>query len=101
MATSEELAAKRASIEKLRQQIADTEAKRFERETAATNDITMRQLEAEETRLKAELALARDDASASSVRESNADLLSTVRDDQKAASDALKSAQAQNSGQGA
>ena len=56
--SDEDLQAKSEEVKKLREQVANVEAERVQRERALANDVTMRQLEAEEAALKARLAVA-------------------------------------------
>lgn len=69
MATSDEDVAKKAeAVEKLRQQVANAESTREVRERELHNDIQMRQLEAEEARLKTRLAVAKEEGKVAHVK---------------------------------
>lgn len=92
--TEEDLDKKRHGLEKLREQIAEAHASRESREQALSNEISMKQLDAEEARLRAELAAAREAAKASTVKSGTADLLDTITDEQKAAEASAKAAEA-------
>ena len=88
--TEEDLEKKRASVDKLREQIADAQSSREERERNLSNEIAMKQLDAEEARLKAELAATREAAKASNVKAGTADLIETLGDDEKRANEQAK-----------
>jgi hypothetical protein len=61
MPTSDEDLQKQSErVQKLREQVADAEAKRVERESSLANDVTMAQLQAEEAALEARLAVAKE-----------------------------------------
>ncbi len=57
--SSEDLQAKAEEVEDLRQQVADAEADRVRREAELANEVTFKQLEAEEAALRARLAVAK------------------------------------------
>ena len=67
--SDEDVARKVASVEKLRQQVADAESKRLDNERSQTNAIQLRQLEAEEARLQLELTRAKATSTVASARE--------------------------------
>lgn len=67
--SEEELKKKRDNVEKLRQQVADEEAKRVTRERELSNDVTAAQLDAEAVRLEARLAAAKDSNKVAAVKE--------------------------------
>src|SRR3712207_3997498 len=86
VATSQEdLDQKAADLQKLREQVADEEAKRVVREQEVANDVTMRQLEAEEAALRARLAVAKEQGKVSAVKEGAAAPLDAVKDQLAAA----------------
>lgn len=94
MPTSEDdLAAKAEEVQKLRDQVTAQEATRESRERDLANDITMRQLEAEEASLRARLAVAKEGAKAGSVKEGAAAPLGAVQDQLKAAVEQQKAAE--------
>lgn len=69
MPTSDEDLQKRAEqVQKLREQVADEEAKRTDRERALANDITMAQLDAEAAQLEARLQVAKNAGKVSEVK---------------------------------
>lgn len=69
MPTSDEDLQKKADdVQKLREQVADAEAKRVERERVVSNDLHMAQLESEEAALRARLAQAREASKVSNVK---------------------------------
>lgn len=69
MPTSDEAVQKKADdVQSLREKVADAEANRVTRERELSNDITMRQLEAEEARLEAALSRAKQDGKVASVK---------------------------------
>jgi len=90
--TDEDLAKKAAQVQRLREQVVAAESQRVSREAEVANDITMRQLEAEETRLQAQLAAAKNDSKASSVNAGAASVLDTIKGQQENA-DAFAKAQ--------
>ena len=93
MATSdEELQAKADKIQKLREQIAAEEAKRLEREAAVANDITAAQLDAEATRLQAQLEAAKNANKANAVKDGAANVLEAAKADLKTAAAAASAA---------
>lgn len=55
MATDEEVKEARLRVERLREELANNERARVDREREASNDITLTQLKAEEARLEAQL----------------------------------------------
>lgn len=86
MPTSDEDLAKKAdSVQKLREQVADAEAKRVERERSVSNDITMAQLESEEAALRARLAAAREASKVSTVKSGAEAPLAAAKEQMEAA----------------
>lgn len=67
--SDEDLAKQGEKVVKLREQVAQAEAERIERETAAGNEIAMLQLQAEEERLQTQLLLSKDQKKVASVKE--------------------------------
>lgn len=95
--TDEELDKQRKELEKLREQVAETEAQRTEREQEQSRVLDMANMKAEEERLRAQLAAAREAAKLSSVRSGTAEQIDQAKDDAKAAqeqSDAQAKAEA-------
>lgn len=90
--SDEELDQRRARVEKLREQVAQEEAKRIEREADAANEITAAQLDAEATRLEAQLQMAKAANGAKAVSEGIATVTQPVKDE-KASAVALQRAQ--------
>lgn len=76
--SDEELQKKAEDVDKLRQQVANAEATREQREKELANDITLKQLEAEEASLKARLAVSKDAGKVSNVRDGAAAPLNAV-----------------------
>lgn len=69
MPTSDEEVQKKADrVAKLREQVANAEATRVDRERELSNDITMKNLEAEEAALEARLQVAKDASKVSVVK---------------------------------
>jgi hypothetical protein len=66
--SDEDVARKVERVEKLRQQVADANAKRLENERAQTNSIQFAQLEAEEARLELELTRAKSASTVSAAK---------------------------------
>lgn len=66
--SDEDLQKKQEHVEKLRQQLADEENKRVERETELSNDIAAGQLDAEAARLEAQLTAAKSANKVSAVK---------------------------------
>lgn len=95
MATSDEdLASKADSVQKLREQVQEAEAKRVMRENEISNDITMKQLEAEEASLQARLTAARDGAKVATVKDGASAPLDAVASQMEAAVAQQKAAEA-------
>jgi hypothetical protein len=88
--SDEDLQKKAEEIQKLRDQVANKEATREQREIDLANDITMKQLETEEAQLRARLNVANDAAKVSVVKDGAAAPLSAVEDNLKAAVAAQK-----------
>lgn len=76
--TDKDLEQKRASIERLREQITTQEAKASSVVQEQNNAIEMAQLEAEEARLQAQLAAAREQAKVSNIRSGSDALTDTL-----------------------
>jgi len=87
MATISEndLEQKRQHNEKLRQQIADAEAKAAAQVVQVSNELAAAELDAETARLERQLEAARQTAKVSVAREGSASNLDTVKEDLKAA----------------
>lgn len=68
MATDEEVKEARLRVERLRQELANNERARADREREASNDITLMQLKAEEARLEAQLATQGNSSTEEAVR---------------------------------
>ena len=79
--TDEELVKKQAHVQKLREQVANEEAKRTERQADLVNDITARQLDAEAARLEAQLEAAKQANKVSAVKEGAASVVAPVEED--------------------
>jgi hypothetical protein len=92
--TDEELDKERDRIAKLREQIAEANSAREDRERGLTNDIAKAQLQAEGARLEAELAEAKAAAKASTVKAGASDQLEVNREAEKAADERTKAAAA-------
>jgi hypothetical protein len=94
MATSdEEVQNKAEAVEKLRQQVADAEVARVAREQELSNDLTMAGLEAEEERLKARLAVAKDAGKVSAVKGGAGAPLEAAKEQMKLAVEQRKAAE--------
>jgi hypothetical protein len=86
MPTSEEELQKQSQrVEKLRQQVADAESVRVQRERDLANDVTMAQLQAEEAMLEARLAAAKDAGKVGSVKEGAEAPLDAAKEDMRLA----------------
>jgi hypothetical protein len=92
--TDEDLAKQQATVEKLREQVADAERTRLDRERSQHNAIRMAELQAEEARLTAQLASARDAAKAGSVQQGAAAPLEAARADLAVAQEQAAATQA-------
>ena len=94
MPTSEEdLQRKAEELQKLREQVQDAETVRVEREREIANDVTMRQLEAEEAALRARLAVAKDAGKVAAVKSGAAAPLEAVKEQLQAATAQQKAAE--------
>lgn len=82
--TSEELQAKADAVQSLREQVADLENDRQQREAVLSNQIAMTQLETEEAQLRARLAQAQQAVEGGAV-ENAATPLATAREQMEAA----------------
>lgn len=86
MPTSDEDLQKKAErVQKLREQVSNAQATREQRERDLANDVTMRQLEAEEAALEARLAVAKDAGKVASVKEGTSTVLDAVTSEMEAA----------------
>lgn len=94
--SDDDLAKKQDYVEKLRQQVASEEAKRTEREAGLQNDITAAQLDAEASRLEAQLQAAKDANKVAAVK-AGASNVTDVLEQEKA--DAAAAAKAANESQ--
>jgi hypothetical protein len=79
--TDEELEQKRQHVEKLRNQLADEQAKRTERENGLVNDVTATQLDAEASRLEAALAAAKEANKVAAVKQGADAPLTAAKED--------------------
>jgi hypothetical protein len=66
--SDEDLQAKRDEVSKLREQVANEEAKRLERERNLSNEVEAANLDAEAANLRAQLAAAKESAKVGTVR---------------------------------
>lgn len=89
--SDEDLQKKREEAQRLREQVANEEAKRLEREREATNEIEAATLDAEIAQLKANLAAAKESAKVGVVKGGTSAPI-------EAAKDAMLRAQAQEQG---
>ncbi len=92
--TEEELQQKRERNAKLREQLAQEEAKRVEREVNLANDLTAAQLDAEEARLKAQLTDAKEAAKVANVKEGASAPLAAAKEEMQRAVEAQKAREA-------
>lgn len=90
--TEEDLDNERKAIEKLRGQVADTQAKAEQRVRDQANVVEHEALKAERARLEAQLAVAREQAKAATVKEGASGVLDQVKDEREAAENLAKSA---------
>jgi len=94
MPTSEkELDAKRASVDKLRQQVEDARQARLAAEAEVGNDVTLAQLEAEEALLQVELDREKESAKRSNVSAA-VDVMLNAAEEQKKQAAAMAQADA-------
>lgn len=91
--SDEDLAKEQARVEKLRQQLADEEAKRVERERSLANDITLAQLQAEAAQLEARLAVAKEQGKVATVKDGAAAPLDAAKAQMEQAVAAQKAAE--------
>lgn len=91
--TDKELATKRARVQKLREQLADAEAKRVAQEQDMSNDVLAAQLDAEAAQLEVQLAEAKRTSKVTVVREGVSSITDTARDDVAAAEAQAKAAE--------
>jgi hypothetical protein len=95
MPTSDEDLQKKAErVQKLREQVTNAEATRVQREADLANDITMRQLEAEEAALEARLAVAKEAGKVANVKQGAAAPLDAVTEQMERAVAQQKAAEA-------
>lgn len=101
MATDEEVQEARERVERLRLELENNERERVDRERELSNEITLKQLAAEEERLKAQLAQQGDSSSEESVRRGAQSPIAAVQSDldravalQKAVADNVTTSQA-------
>lgn len=66
--SDEDLQAKSEEVQKLRDQVANSERNRIQRESELSNEIAMKQLEAEEHALRARLAVTKEAGKVASVK---------------------------------
>jgi colicin import membrane protein len=92
--TDEELDQKRQHVQKLRDQVAQEEAKRISREADLVNDIAAAQLDAEATRLEAQLAEAKRQNKVTDVKEGASTVLDAIKADQQQADAQAKAQEA-------
>ena len=92
--TDEELDQKRQHVQKLRDQVAQEEAKRIEREADLVNDIAAAQLDAEATRLEAQLAEAKRQNKVNEVKSGASTVLDAIKADQQQANEVAKAQEA-------
>ena len=83
--SDEELQRKAEAVQKLREQVAEAEAQREQRELDTANDVTMTQLEAEEAVLRARLTQAKESAKVASVKSGVEAPLSAAKEQLKTA----------------
>lgn len=82
--STEELQAKADEVQRLREEVLEVQAQRVSNESALSNQITMTELEAEEARLKAQLATAKSQVEGGAV-ESAATPLNTAKENMEVA----------------
>lgn len=88
--SDEEVQRKVEAVEKLRQQVADAEAKRLDNEASQSNAIQLQQLEAEEARLQLELTRAKSASTVTAAREGASAPLDSAKASMEAAVAAQK-----------
>lgn len=91
--SDEDLQAKSDEVQKLREQVAEEEAKREAREVELSNDVTMTQLQAEEANLQARLTLAKQAGKAGSVKSGAAAPLDAAKEQMRVAVEQQKAAE--------
>lgn len=96
--SQEELDKKAQELIKLRDKVADAEAKRFSNESELANDVTMKQLEAEEAMLSARLTVAENASKKSAVSDGAAAPLDAVKEQLRLATAQAKAAEKNPSG---
>lgn len=77
--SQEDLEQKRSEVDKLRQQIIDTQAKADAAVQAQSNEVEAATLDAEKAKLEAQLAAAKEQAKVSNVKAASANLQSTLK----------------------
>ena len=92
--TDEELDQKRQHVQKLRDQVAQEEAKRTEREADLVNDVTAAQLDAEATRLEAQLDEAKRLNKVGEVKRGASTVLEAIKAEQVQANEVAKAQEA-------
>lgn len=85
-----DLAKKQERVARLRQQVEDAERTRVTREQQQANTITMAQLEAEEARLEAQLAAAKEAGKVGAVKDGVSAPLEAAREDRAIAQEQAK-----------
>lgn len=78
--SEDELDKKRAKVEKLRENLAEAQFLREEREREASRDLEAKQLDAEAARLEGELNIAKEMAKVGTIKAGTADLAEVVTD---------------------
>lgn len=76
--TDDELAKKRDKLEKLREQVAEAEDTRLQRERELSNDISAAELDAEEARLTHRLSIAKEMSKVSVVKAGAAQIFENI-----------------------
>lgn len=88
--SDEDVAAEVQAVERLRQQLADSEAKRLDNERSQSNSIQMAQLKAERAQLELQLSRSRNASTATAAREGVSAPLDAARVNMEAAVAAQK-----------
>jgi len=94
--TNEDVEAAKERVARLREQVAQENAKRVERENGLQNEIDLKRLEREEADLEAQLAVAKDRNKAATVKEASplpsvSEAAKTAQADAKVVTDAAAS----------
>lgn len=95
--SEEELDAKRKRVEKLREDLANEEAKRTVREAGLSGDVQAAELDLEAARLEAQFAVAKNAGSASVMKAGSANLLQDAKDQMKEAAALQKATEKEGS----